>query len=451
WDAFLEAFEYFKKTDQNEKAFSFGSYMPSAGLRLPHQSQLSERLLSLAANDTDQEAFARMQHAWVVSVADGDIERATPHIERALLLLERSQDVGLSYQILGPLVAINGNYLKWDECAAYALKGIKTADEDGNRVDGPGWFWGCSALRVLGNIKSSRKIATAMVTEGERMHWQQLILLGKLSLISIDMVEGDWRSAQERIKQILDATRAENHPESLKQAEFLIELMSGGDPGRLEELSLLISSIDYFADRDNRRVFPLRTAGACGILGLGGWLMRRADLTGRAAEIATLFLGEMPPHVPINQQSAKVALALHAVVTKDSGQAREMYDSFKSSVGQMAGFDLISGDRLLGLLARELDDNSAAEDHFNAAIEFCRKAGYRPELAWTMSEYAEMLLDRDGTGDPSTRSAGLGQTGSVRDHDRAVELQDEAIAIATELGMKPLLERVLSQREILKA
>ena len=30
------------------------------------------------------------------------------------------------------------------------------------------------------------------------------------------------------------------------------------------------------------------------------------------------------------------------------------------------------------------------------------------------------------------------------------ELQDEAIAIATELGMKPLLERVLAQREILK-
>ncbi len=92
-----------------------------------------------------------------------------------------------------------------------------------------------------------------------------------------------------------------------------------------------------------------------------------------------------------------------------------------------------------------------AERLHNAAIEFCRKAGYRPELAWTMSEFAEMLLDRGGTGDPSTRSAGSGQTGSVRDHDRAVKLQDEAIAIATELGMQPLLERVLAPREILKA
>jgi len=33
---------------------------------------------------------------------------------------------------------------------------------------------------------------------------------------------------------------------------------------------------------------------------------------------------------------------------------------------------------------------------------------------------------------------------------KPTEIQDEAIAIATELGMKPLLERVLGQREILK-
>ena len=37
------------------------------------------------------------------------------------------------------------------------------------------------------------------------------------------------------------------------------------------------------------------------------------------------------------------------------------------------------------------------------------------------------------------------------DRDRATELQDEVIAVTTELGMKLLLERVLSQRDILKA
>ncbi len=36
------------------------------------------------------------------------------------------------------------------------------------------------------------------------------------------------------------------------------------------------------------------------------------------------------------------------------------------------------------------------------------------------------------------------------DREKATELQDEAIAITTKLGMKPLLERVLAQREMLK-
>ncbi len=67
---------------------------------------------------------------------------------------------------------------------------------------------------------------------------------------------------------------------------------------------------------------------------------------------------------------------------------------------------------------------------------FCRNAGGRPELAWTCSDYAEMLLERDEANDPST--------GSGLDREKAVELQDEAIAIASEVAMKPLLQRVLA-------
>ena len=68
-------------------------------------------------------------------------------------------------------------------------------------------------------------------------------------------------------------------------------------------------------------------------------------------------------------------------------------------------------------------------------MAFCRKAGYRPELAWTCCDYAEMLLERNNEGD--------------RAH--AMSLLDESLAISSELGMRPLMERVLSRREILGA
>ena len=69
------------------------------------------------------------------------------------------------------------------------------------------------------------------------------------------------------------------------------------------------------------------------------------------------------------------------------------------------------------------------------ALPICREAGYRPELTWTCCDYADMLLERDDEGEKS----------------KATSLLDESLAISSELGMRPLMERVLSRREILKA
>jgi tetratricopeptide (TPR) repeat protein len=95
----------------------------------------------------------------------------------------------------------------------------------------------------------------------------------------------------------------------------------------------------------------------------------------------------------------------------------------------------VSNDHVLGLLSQTLGRTEEASTHFEEALEFCRGAGYRPELAETCSDYAEMLLDRDGPGDD----------------EKAIELQDEALAITQELGMRPLTERILARREILRA
>ena len=74
-------------------------------------------------------------------------------------------------------------------------------------------------------------------------------------------------------------------------------------------------------------------------------------------------------------------------------------------------------------------------EHFEDALTFCRNGGYRPELAWTSCDYADCLLQRDA---PS-------------DREKAMSLLDESLPISTELGMRPLMERGLSRRDILKA
>ena len=59
----------------------------------------------------------------------------------------------------------------------------------------------------------------------------------------------------------------------------------------------------------------------------------------------------------------------------------------------------------------------------------------RTEPAWTCCDYSDTLRDRDAEGDRA----------------KAISLLDESLAISSELGMRPLMERVLSRREILKA
>ena len=82
-------------------------------------------------------------------------------------------------------------------------------------------------------------------------------------------------------------------------------------------------------------------------------------------------------------------------------------------------------DRVLGLLAQTMGQFDDAVAHLEDALTFCR-GEYRPELANTSCECAELLLQRDAAGD----------------RQRASELLDESLALAGELSMRPLEGRV---------
>lgn len=81
-----------------------------------------------------------------------------------------------------------------------------------------------------------------------------------------------------------------------------------------------------------------------------------------------------------------------------------------------------STDGLLGQLCSVLGRLDESAGHFVDALDFCRRAGYRPELAWTCLEFAEVLVLRDGAGD----------------RERALGLLSEGMETARDLQMLPL-------------
>ena len=79
-------------------------------------------------------------------------------------------------------------------------------------------------------------------------------------------------------------------------------------------------------------------------------------------------------------------------------------------------------DRVLGRLPYTMGN-------LDQAPTFCRKGGYTPERGWTGWGYPDSLLARDGEGNRA----------------KAMTLLDEPLAISSELGKQPLMERMLSR------
>ena len=84
---------------------------------------------------------------------------------------------------------------------------------------------------------------------------------------------------------------------------------------------------------------------------------------------------------------------------------------------------------------RGISSFGQAVAHFEDALAFCRRAGYRPELAWTCCDLSDALTQRDSPGESS----------------KALALLKESLSISTELGMQPLTERVSDRLDRVQA
>ena len=147
---------------------------------------------------------------------------------------------------------------------------------------------------------------------------------------------------------------------------------------------------------------------------------------------------------------ARLGLALLAVQREDVAAAREQYAALESLPGTMLLY--ISTDRVLGLLSVTMRQADQAVAHFEDALAFTRRSGYRPELAWTCCDDAEALLNGSARPEPvegprgSTRPVLSSPKGSPRADGgaqaKAMSLLEESLTIAREVGMRPLAERV---------
>ncbi len=282
-------------------------------------------------------------------------------------------------------------------------------------------------LMIRGDPDEAGLHATAMLVPAERLRHHFYLARTLFANASLAGCRGSWQAARDFSDRGLAVSPREarllgnrlileyelgDFSQGQIYLERLLEVVQLTAPGPTLEHSLLALMIPAVA----------RITG----------IASRFDVDDAAAE--TIL--SSPSVTPIITTFARTGLALMAVQRGDAVAAQKQYTALEPSRGIEVTVILgIQPKGLLGLLARTMGNLDQAVDHFDDSLAFCRKAGYRPALAWTCCDYADTLLQRGAPGD----------------RENAMSLLDESLSISSELGMRPLMERVLSRREILGA
>jgi DNA-binding CsgD family transcriptional regulator len=415
------AFDYYVQAGDVTRAVAIAEYpflLPPA--RLVAVVQLIARALALVPPDSYRAGSLLSRYGSTLYFQAGDYQGAQEAFARALSIAQREKDVALEIQTLAGAAFVDLWHACWKECLEKSLRAMELAPQ----VDDPltevvARETATFALFVTGDLERAQQQAAAVLALAERLRHRGWLCRAFYANQNVSHAKGDWQASRVfNERGIAVSPRYAPFLSTRAIMEYEVGEFSRGDTylgGLLEAMRLGTPG-------------PTLEHG-CAAIGIAvvahiAGVMGRLDV----AQAAARTVLSSPSATPLVITLARVGLALTAVQQGDVAAAEEQYAALQPLRGTIEW--IVAGDRLLGLLALSLGWLDKAMGHFEDALTFCRGGGYRPQLAWTCYNYADALLKRN---DPL-------------DHEKARTLLEESLAIAHELSMRPLAERVVARQ-----
>ena len=429
FSAIGRAFEFYASVGNIALAVATAEFpiSPPTGL-VPGVAQLLDRALTLVPEDSHEAGRLLSRLGGAVGLAGGDYLAAQEALGKAIAIAKREGDTALEVQTLAYAADVSGNHLKWRESVKSGLRAIELGAGYENTYSGvlPRW-WTMVSLLHMGDLSGARTHYHLLKELTERRNIPRFLAwLSSVPITFMSCVEGDWASGRDNSDLGLAISPRNQQIIGLRT---LLEYQTGEtDQGEIY-LDILIELLRLNSDRN---FSTGRTSMA---------IAEIARITGVPSHMATAKVAVekalLAPNItPALALYAKAALAMIAVQEDDKSVAAKHYDDLQGEVGTML-WTVTSVDRLLGRLSQTINDLEQSAAHFEDAVSFSRKAGYRPELAWSCIDYSECLL-------VSSTTSGCGEIGGS---GKVSALLDEALAISTDLGMIPLSDRVSALRQ----
>jgi tetratricopeptide (TPR) repeat protein len=393
------------------------------------------RALKLASPDSLAAGRLLCSYGAELGRVEGDYANAQAAFAQALAIARREGDPALEVRTLAVSADVDYFNLRFQEGLEKARRAIALAGRLGDQQ--AAWsahLNGARTLTFTGEAGGAQQHAAAALELAEGLRGRYQLALSLRWNTALLRLQGGWQGAREFSDRGLAVAPQDV---TLLDERVLLEY-EVSDFGQGEAyLERLLATIPPAAARPGIE-YALPAATIPRIARTTG-VLDRLDIAATAARAVI----SSPFANPLFAMFARAGLGLLAVLRDDAAAAAEQYGTLQSQVGTM--HQAISIDRLLGLLAQTMGNLDQAMAHFEDALAFCRKAGYRPEYAHAACDYADLLLVG------ARHAVPLQPAPTPGDRAKAMSLLDEALRISRELGMRPLMERVLSRREILTA
>lgn len=418
-----QAFKFYADTGDVEQALAVAEQpTPTFGVHRTGVGRRIERALTMVPPDSISAGRLLALQGRILGQESGDYAAAGNAFRRALAIAQKEDNPALELRTLANASFVDFFHCRWHECLEKTPRIIELAKS----VDDPhgeliSHLAGAFVELFTGNISGARWHVSEGMPLAEKLH-DRFSMCGILARsASASYVQGDWQSARDATNRGLNLLL--NDPRLLNDRallEFqvgnfekgdaymarLLESLRTVEPGPFIEYALVAASLPLISRiRGERYHHKIAEAAA------------EAVLSSTNAQF--LFKGIV-----------QAGLAWRAVDDGDVILAKKAYEGMSPlRGGLLGGGNLNSADYLLGLLANTMGDLELSAGHYEDALVFCREAGYRPELAWILYDYSDTLAARNRPGD----------------YAKGMSLLRESLAISSELGMRPLVERVTAR------
>jgi predicted ATPase len=433
------AFDFYAEAGDLVRAVAVAEDPLFHGFEGAGASEIGARALSLVAPDSHEAGRLLCHYGMTHYHETADYLGAKEAFARAIAIAQREGDTALEALALANASHVDGDEHRWDESLENSLRAIQLARQsDNTRAEDLGRRSAGEGLMARGDFEGALLHAEAGLANAARLRQESPLCQALWANMAVAYHRGDWRSARAFTDRGLAVSSRNIHLlRGRAQLEYEV-----GDFDEGEAFLERLVEVTHRSPPGPSQAYAFTALVISEIAHITG-VTNRLDVAEAAAKVVL----SSPFAIPRFAMGARTGLALIAVLRGDEGGAKEQYAALESQRGSLLPRNLITVDHLLGLLAQTMGQLDRAVEHFEDALAFCRKAGYRPELAWTCCDYADMLLQRVG----AQHAAPLQPSHTPGNRARAMALLDEALAISSELGMRPLMERVLSRRQILTA